>query len=67
MVEIRFIISTDRFERDVKKTRDKGLKEKLRRQIDKISGNPRFGKPLQYHLKGEWSIYVVDCYLSVDD
>jgi mRNA-degrading endonuclease RelE of RelBE toxin-antitoxin system len=58
MVRIRFIIPTARFEHDVKKIRDKGLKDKLQKQIDKIAGNPDFGKPLRYGLKGEWSIYV---------
>ena len=58
MVEIKFIISTDRFEHDVKKIRDKGLKGKLEKQIEKIAENLTFGKPLRYGLKGEWSTYV---------
>ena len=58
MVEIKFIIPTDKFKQDVKKIRDKGLKEKLQKQIDKVSENPNFGKPLRYVLKGERTIYV---------
>jgi len=58
MVEIRFIVPTEKFERDVKKIRDKSLKEKLQKQIDKIAANSGFGKPLSYSLKGEWTIYV---------
>lgn len=58
MVEIRFVVATDKFESDVKKIRDKGLKSKLQKQIDKITENPDFGKPLRYGLKGEWSVYV---------
>jgi addiction module RelE/StbE family toxin len=58
MVAIEFIVSTDKFKDDVKKVRDKGLKEKLRKQIDKIAENPNFGKPLRYDLRGECSIYV---------
>lgn len=58
MVEIKFIVPTEKFERDVKKIRDKPLKEKLQKQIDKITENPGLGKPLRYGLKGEWSTYV---------
>ncbi len=58
MVEIKFIVLTEKFERDVKKIRDKPLKEKLQKQIDKITENPSLGKPLRYGLKGEWSTYV---------
>lgn len=58
MVEIKFIVPTENFERDVKKTRDKALKEKLQKQIEKLAENPSLGKPLRYGLKGEWSIRV---------
>ncbi len=58
MVEIKTIITTEKFERDVKKIKDKGLKEKLQKQIRKITENPDFGKPLRYDLKGELTIYV---------
>lgn len=58
MVAVKFIVPTDKFEDDVKRVRDKGLKEKLQKQIDKIAENPNFGKPLRYDLRGEWSIYV---------
>jgi addiction module RelE/StbE family toxin len=58
MVEIKFVIPTERFEKEFKKIKDKGLKEKLRKQITKIAENPNFGKPLRYNLRGEWSIYV---------
>ena len=58
MVEIRSLVPTDKFKDDVKKARDKGLKEKVQKQIEKVAGNPGFGKPLRYGLKGEWSIYV---------
>ncbi|MGA2789814.1 MAG: type II toxin-antitoxin system RelE/ParE family toxin [Candidatus Bathyarchaeia archaeon] len=58
MVEIKFIVPTDKFERDVRRIRDKSLKEKLQKQIDKVADNPNFGKHLRYGLKGEWCIYV---------
>jgi len=58
MVEIKFVISTEKFEKEFKKIKDKGLKEKLKKQIVKIIENPDLGKPLRYDLKGEWTIYV---------
>jgi addiction module RelE/StbE family toxin len=58
MVEIKFVISTEKFEKEFKKIKDKGLREKLKKQIVKIIENPDLGKPLRYDLKGEWTIYV---------
>jgi addiction module RelE/StbE family toxin len=58
MVEIKFVISTEKFEKEFKKIKDKGLKEKLKKQIVKIIENPDFGKPLRYDLKGEKTVYV---------
>lgn len=58
MVEIKAIVYTEKFERDVKKIRDSSLKEKLEKQIRKIAENPEFGKPLRYGLKGELTMRV---------
>ncbi len=58
MVEIRSIVPTDSFKKDIKKIKDQGLKERLQKQIGKIAENPSFGKPLRYGLKGEWSVRV---------
>ena len=58
MVEIRSVIPTEKFEKEFKKIKDWGLKEKLKKQITKITENPNFGKPLRYGLKGEWTVYV---------
>ena len=58
MVKIKFVIFTEKFEKEFKKIKDKGLKEKLKKQIVKIIENPDLGKPLRYDLKGEWTIYV---------
>ena len=58
MVEIRGVVYTEKFERDVRKARDNLLKEKLEKQIRKIIENPDFGKSLRYALKGELTIYV---------
>jgi len=58
MVKIKAIVSTEKFERDVKKIRDSSLKEKLEKQIRKIAENPEYGKALRYGLKGELTIRV---------
>jgi addiction module RelE/StbE family toxin len=58
MVEIKEIVYTEKFERDVRKARDSLLKERLEKQIRKIAENPDFGRPLRYGLKGEWTIRV---------
>lgn len=58
MVEIREIIYTQKFERDVRKIRDNSVKEKLTKQIAKVSEDPELGKPLRYALKGEWTIRI---------
>lgn len=58
MAEIRSIVYTQKFERDVRKVRDNSVRGQLEKQIRKISENPEFGKPLRYGLKGEWTIRV---------
>ncbi len=58
MVKIKFIIPTEKFKKDVKKIKDKNLKEKLEKQIRKISENPNFGKHLRYDLKDVSTVYV---------
>jgi len=58
MVEIKYIVPTDNFKHDVKKIRDKGLKQRLQEQIEKVAEDPNSGKPLRYNLKGEYSVRV---------
>ena len=58
MVEIKSIVTTDSFRADVKKIRDKSVKERLQKQIEKVAEDPNFGRPLRYHLRGEWSVRV---------
>jgi mRNA-degrading endonuclease RelE of RelBE toxin-antitoxin system len=58
MVEIKYIVPTEKFEDDVKSMKDKGLKDKLQKQIEKVTKNPSFGKPLRHGLRGELTIYV---------
>lgn len=58
MVEIRSVVYSQKFERDVKKVRDNSLKERVKDQIGKIVENPEIGKPLRYGLKGEWTVRI---------
>ncbi len=54
MVEV---IYTEKFEHEFKKA-DNFVKEKIKKQIQKILENPDTGKPLRYDLKGERTVYV---------
>ncbi len=58
MVEIKEIVYTQKFEHDVRRLRERLLKERLTKQIRKIAENPEAGKPLRYGLKGEWTVRI---------
>ncbi len=58
MVEIKRIVYTAKFERDVRKVRDNLLKERVKDQIRKLTETPEVGKPLKYGLKGEWTVRI---------
>jgi len=58
LVEIKNIVYTNKFERDVKKISDNAIKERLTKQIRKIVEDHESGKPLNYGLKGEWTIRI---------
>jgi len=51
------IIYTEKFEKEFKKA-DNFIKEKVKKQIEKIIQYPEIGKPLRYNLKGERTVYV---------
>ncbi len=51
------IIYTGKFEKEFKKA-DNSIKEKAKKQIEKIIKDPEIGKPLRYNLKGERTVYV---------
>jgi mRNA-degrading endonuclease RelE of RelBE toxin-antitoxin system len=69
MVAIEHIVVTDKFEKDVKKIRDKKIKERIAKEVKIISQLLDSGKPLSYALKGERTvriapyrlIYKIDC------
>jgi addiction module RelE/StbE family toxin len=58
LVVITEVVWTRKFERELRKLRDKGLKDRVKDQIEKILDNPETGKPLRFALKGERSLYV---------
>ena len=58
MVAIRNVIWTDKFERELRKVRDKELKARARKRIKEVVENPEIGKPLRFELKGERSVRI---------
>lgn len=47
-----------KFEKSVKKIKDAGLKEEIKKQIIKIIKSPEIGRFLRGELKGERKIYI---------
>ena len=58
MGEIRFVTFTQKFDEQTQKIRHKFLRERIEKQVSKITKNPSFGKPLSHGLKGERTTYV---------
>jgi addiction module RelE/StbE family toxin len=58
VIPINSIIYTSKFEHEVKKVKDKKIKEILKKNIKKIIEDPEIGKPLRYALKGERTIRI---------
>ena len=48
----------------IAKIRDTTLKEKVKKQIQKITENPEIGKPMMYSRKGTREVYVSPYRLS---
>lgn len=46
------------FKKKVSKIKDKKLKEKVIKQIEKIIENPEIGKPMRYQRKGTRELYI---------
>jgi len=55
---VRQVVWTKKFERELRKLRDRTVKNRVKKQIEKILNNPETGKPLKFDLKHERSIYV---------
>ena len=58
MVVITEVVWTKKFERELRKLRDKTVKDRVKERIQKILDDPETGKPLRFALKGERSVYV---------
>jgi mRNA-degrading endonuclease RelE of RelBE toxin-antitoxin system len=58
LVVITQVIWTKKFERELRKLRDKTIKDRVKDQIEKVLDNPETGKTLRFALKGERSVYV---------
>lgn len=58
MVSPYTIVATERFKSEFRKMKHGTMRDKIRKQIAKIIGNPDVGKPLRYDLKGERALYV---------
>ncbi len=59
-------VSIDRTELDkiLKRIKDKGLKIKILKQVEKIIENPEIGKPMRYARKGTREVYIKPFRLS---
>lgn len=54
----------DQFKKAIKKIKDKGLKDRVKKQISKIVNNPEIGKPMRFARKGPREVYVSPFRLS---
>jgi mRNA-degrading endonuclease RelE of RelBE toxin-antitoxin system len=61
MVNVQYDSS---FERVIRKIKDTALKERIKKQIQKIIENPEIGKPMRYTRKGTREVYVPPFRLS---
>lgn len=52
------IQKTDKFVEIVKKIKDNAFKEKLEKQIAKVTINPEIGKPMRFGRKGTREVYI---------
>jgi mRNA-degrading endonuclease RelE of RelBE toxin-antitoxin system len=53
-----------RFEHTIKKIKDLGLKERVKKQITKVVENPETGKPMRFTRKDTREVYVPPFRLS---
>ncbi len=58
MVVIASIVITEKFEKDVKKIRDEGIKARIGTEVNNLRANHESGKPLRYGLKGERTVRI---------
>ena len=58
MVRIRTVVWTDKFERELRKVKDKTPKMRVRKKIEEMLEDPEIGKPLRFETRGERSIRI---------
>ncbi len=58
------VVFAERFEKELRKLRDAGLKQKIMKQIEKIVAEPDIGKPMRYQRQGTREVYVSPLQLS---
>jgi mRNA-degrading endonuclease RelE of RelBE toxin-antitoxin system len=58
------IVYDPKFVRNIKKIKDRSIKEKLKKQIAKVIEFPEVGKPMKYIKKGTRELYVSPYRLS---
>lgn len=58
MVEIKKVVWTKAFERQVRRVKDSAVKNRIKKKTQEILENPEIGKPLRFELKGERSIRI---------
>jgi addiction module RelE/StbE family toxin len=58
LVVIRNVVWTEKFEHELKRLKDSAVKNRVKRQIEKILETPEAGKPLRFELKGERSLHI---------
>lgn len=63
MVNVTF---TEEFKIIFSNIKDKSLKEKIIKQIEKIKANPEVGKPMRYERKGTRELYIKPFRLSYE-
>ena len=61
MVDVIFDIN---FKEKYKKIKDRSLKERIIKQLNKIRENPEVGKPMRYTRKGTRELYIPPYRLS---
>jgi len=61
MVRVEF---SSRFKKRLSKIRDNNLKEKVKKQIERIIETPEIGKPMMYSRKGTREVYISPFRLS---
>ncbi len=59
-----YIELSPKFKKIFSKTKDNILKQKIKKQIRKIAGNPKIGKPMRNIRKGTRELYIKPFRLS---